>query len=69
MCTEVAVADHGRYRLHKLYPIKRMLRDTRLMMIWTGTNEIMNLIIQHGYFREVLEYNSSVHDVENDNQV
>jgi hypothetical protein len=32
-----------------------MLRDARLMMIWTGTNEIMNLIIQHEYYREVLD--------------
>ena len=49
-----------------IYPIERMLRDARLMMIWTGTNEIMNLIIQHEYFREVLEYDSSLRDVEND---
>jgi alkylation response protein AidB-like acyl-CoA dehydrogenase len=37
-----------------IYPVERMLRDLRLMMIWTGTNEIMNLIIQHEYYREVL---------------
>ncbi len=37
-----------------IYPIERMLRDARLMMIWTGTNEIMNLIIQHEYYLEVL---------------
>jgi alkylation response protein AidB-like acyl-CoA dehydrogenase len=27
-----------------VYPIERLLRDTRLIMIWTGTNEVMNLI-------------------------
>lgn len=37
-----------------VYPIERMLRDARLMTIWTGTNEIMNLVIQHEYFRELL---------------
>ena len=37
-----------------VYPVERMLRDARLMMIWTGTNEVMDLIIQHEYFREVL---------------
>lgn len=37
-----------------VYPIERMLRDTRLIMIWTGTNEIMNLIIQHEYYKELL---------------
>ncbi len=51
-----------------IYPIERMLRDARLMMIWTGTNEIMNLIIQHEYFREVLEQDGSVRDVEYDAQ-
>ena len=35
-----------------VYPIERILRDIRLMMIWTGTNEIMNLVIQHEYYRE-----------------
>ena len=49
-----------------VYPIERLLRDTRLMMIWTGTNEIMNLIIQHEYFREVLKRDSSMRDVEDD---
>lgn len=30
-----------------VYPIERALRDTRLSMIWTGTSEIMSLLIQH----------------------
>lgn len=51
-----------------IYPIERMLRDARLMMIWTGTNEIMNLIIQHEYFREVLEPDRGLRDVEDDAQ-
>lgn len=36
-----------------VYPIERLLRDTRLSMIWTGTNEIMNLLIQHEYYNEL----------------
>ncbi|HVJ50234.1 acyl-CoA dehydrogenase family protein [Desulfitobacterium sp.] len=36
-----------------IYPIERMLRDTRLIMIWTGTNEIMNMIIQHEYYKQL----------------
>ena len=35
-----------------VYPIERALRDCRLIMIWTGTNEIMNLIIQHEFYKE-----------------
>lgn len=48
-----------------IYPVERMLRDARLMMIWTGTNEVMNLIIQHEYFKEVLQ-DSNTRDVESD---
>jgi alkylation response protein AidB-like acyl-CoA dehydrogenase len=49
-----------------VYPIERMLRDARLMMIWTGTTEVMNLIIQHEYFKEVLKLDESIRDVESD---
>ncbi len=35
-----------------VYPIERILRDVRLAMIWTGTNEIMQLIIQHEWYKE-----------------
>ncbi len=49
-----------------VYPIEKLLRDARLMMIWTGTNEIMNLIIQHEYFKEVLARPAGVRDVEHD---
>ena len=49
-----------------VYPIERLLRDLRLAMIWTGTNEIMNLIIQHEYYREVLRPRPGVRDVEAD---
>lgn len=36
-----------------VYPIERMLRDARLLSIWTGTNEIMSLIIQHEFYKEL----------------
>lgn len=49
-----------------VYPIERLLRDTRLIMIWTGTNEIMNLIIQHEYYRELAARKEQVRDVEAD---
>jgi alkylation response protein AidB-like acyl-CoA dehydrogenase len=49
-----------------VYPIERMLRDARLAMIWTGTNEVMNLIIQHEYYREVLTRGSESRNVEVD---
>jgi len=38
----------------EVYPIERLLRDARLPMIWTGSNEIMNLLIQHEWYKEVM---------------
>jgi alkylation response protein AidB-like acyl-CoA dehydrogenase len=49
-----------------VYPIERLLRDARLMTIWTGTNEIMNLVIQHEYYKELLAATPSARDVEAD---
>ena len=49
-----------------VYPIERLLRDARLMMIWTGTNEIMSLVIQHEYYRELLGAATAARDVESD---
>jgi len=49
-----------------VYPIERLLRDARLIMIWTGTNEVMDLIIQHEYYREVLTPQTEMRDTEQD---
>jgi acyl-CoA dehydrogenase len=49
-----------------VYPIERLLRDTRLIMIWTGTNEVMDLIIQHEYYKELLAGRPEVRDAEPD---
>ncbi|MCL6635036.1 MAG: acyl-CoA/acyl-ACP dehydrogenase [Peptococcaceae bacterium] len=49
-----------------VYPIERILRDTRLIMIWTGTNEVMNLIIQHEYYKELAGVSDNRRDVELD---
>ncbi|OGP64252.1 MAG: acyl-CoA dehydrogenase [Deltaproteobacteria bacterium RBG_13_53_10] len=49
-----------------VYPIERFFRDARLQMIWTGTNEIMDLLIQHEFYKEVLEKRSDTRDIERD---
>ncbi|MGM0651229.1 MAG: acyl-CoA dehydrogenase family protein [Bacillota bacterium] len=49
-----------------VYPIEKMLRDVRLIMIWTGTNEIMDLIIQHEYFKEMGKEGIMGRDIEFD---
>jgi len=49
-----------------IYPLERMIRDTRLIQIWTGTNDIMNLLIQHEYYREVLKDSNPGRMIEGD---
>ena len=49
-----------------VYPVERLLRDARLIMIWTGTNEIMDLVIQHEYYKELLGHGPAGRDVEMD---
>ncbi len=49
-----------------VYPIERFLRDIRLGMIWTGTTEIMNLMIQHEYYREILDKSYDKRKMEDD---
>ena len=49
-----------------IYPVERILRDVRLITIWTGTNEIMNLVIQHEFYREFLSRSPAGRHVEAD---
>ncbi len=51
-----------------IYPIERIVRDIRLSMIWVGTNEIMQLIIQHEWYKEFWQkvVKENVRDVEMD---
>jgi acyl-CoA dehydrogenase len=49
-----------------VYPIEKAVRDFRLTQIWTGTNEIMNLLVQHEYYGEVLADHPDCRNVEDD---
>jgi alkylation response protein AidB-like acyl-CoA dehydrogenase len=51
-----------------VYPIERIIRDVRLSMIWVGTNEIMQLIIQNEWYKEYAKVASreNVRDIERD---
>jgi alkylation response protein AidB-like acyl-CoA dehydrogenase len=49
-----------------VYPIERVVRDSRLAQIWTGTNEIMSAVIQHDYFEESLAERGRSRDLEKD---
>jgi alkylation response protein AidB-like acyl-CoA dehydrogenase len=35
-----------------IYPVERILRDLRLASIWTGTNEVMAMIIANEWYKE-----------------
>ncbi|MFZ5597640.1 MAG: acyl-CoA dehydrogenase family protein [Bacillota bacterium] len=50
----------------RVYPVERLLRDARLATIWTGTSEIMNLIIQHEYYKGLTGDTGNRRDVEED---
>jgi alkylation response protein AidB-like acyl-CoA dehydrogenase len=51
-----------------VYPLERIVRDIRLSMIWVGSNEIMQLIIQNEWYKEYFKVLSKedVRDVEAD---
>lgn len=49
-----------------VFPVERLLRDIRLIMIWTGTNEVMDLIIQHEYYQELQTHLPNRRQIEED---
>ena len=49
-----------------VYPVERFLRDARLQMIWTGTNEVMNLLIQHEFYKDLLTKKEDGRNIELD---
>jgi hypothetical protein len=49
-----------------VYPIERLLRDPHLMMIWTGMNKAVNLILQHEDYKELLATQAQSRHVELD---
>jgi acyl-CoA dehydrogenase len=49
-----AMQNMGGIGYTDVYPLERALRDVRLALIWTGTSQIMNLMIQHEYYDEIL---------------
>lgn len=49
--TTDAVQVMGGYGYMKDYPVERMMRDAKLIQIYTGTNQIMRLVTARGIFR------------------
>jgi hypothetical protein len=61
-----AMDNMGGIGYTNVYPIERAVREARLPMIWTGTNDVMKLIIQHEYYKELLAQEIEGRDVESD---
>ena len=51
-----------------IYPVERIFRDLRLASIWTGTNEVMSMIIANEWYKEYWKEkdNPSIRDMEMD---
>ncbi len=51
-----------------VYPVERLLRDSRLGLIWTGSSEVMKLIIQHEFIKEFTDknYGTTKREIEKD---
>ncbi len=47
-----------------VFPIERITRDLRLASIWTGTNEVMSMIIAHSWYAEHGAESSELRDME-----
>ena len=49
-----------------VYPLERALRDSRLCLIWTGTSQVMDALIQHEVYNEFLGDMSDRRNIEMD---
>lgn len=52
-----------------IYPVERISRDLRLASIWTGSNEVMSMIIAHEWYKQHFKAGkaeASLRDYEND---
>ena len=51
-----------------IYPVERIFRDLRLASIWTGTNEVMSMIIANEWYKEYWKdkNNPRIRDMEMD---
>ena len=51
-----------------VFPVERIARDLRLASIWTGSNEVMSMIIAHEWYQEYLtgKTRKTERDFEND---
>ena len=49
-----------------VYPVEKALRDTRLGLIWTGSNEVMKMLVQHEAYKKLMAGEDKDRDLELD---
>lgn len=49
-----------------VFPIERIVRDLGLASIWTGTNEVMSMVIAHEWYRQLARASKPPRDFEAD---
>jgi len=64
--TNIAMQILGGIGYTDVYPVERFVRDARLTQIWTGSNEIMDQLVQHEYYQEVIADQDKYRDTEKD---
>jgi butyryl-CoA dehydrogenase len=48
----IAMQVMGGIGYTNVFPVERIFRDLRLASIWTGSNEVMSMIVAHEWYRE-----------------
>ena len=44
-----------------VFPVERIFRDIRLATIWTGTSEVMSMIVAHEWYKETEKNRETLH--------
>ncbi|MGC8604763.1 MAG: acyl-CoA dehydrogenase family protein [Desulfomonilaceae bacterium] len=66
--SHVAMQVMGGIGYTSVYPIERIFRDLRLASIWTGTNEVMSVIIANEYYKDLMKNKNEIREYETDSE-
>jgi len=64
--TNTAMVIMGGISYTDLYPVEKLVRDARLQQIWTGSENVMKMLIQHEYYKELLSQGDIYRSAEQD---
>jgi alkylation response protein AidB-like acyl-CoA dehydrogenase len=62
----IAMVIMGGISYTDVYPVEKFVRDARLGQIWTGTENVMRMLIQHEYYNELLSRGDQCRAIEQD---